>query len=245
MQYLIPNGTETRVFVRNYMDGSWKPWKELAGTVANANVLSLDYYNATCVNKLEIPTLDSSANILCFGDSITAGDTDTSWTYHFEEMTGATIVNKAVAGATFGESTSELWISTQISGVSASEWEDADLIILSAGTNDGVHNTPDDELATKVQAAITSIKAETDKPIVFITPIRRNTPTYSENLKLPYIAGIISNIALSNECNVICGFDFPIASETNGEITNLTRDGLHPNATGANVYARAVINALL
>jgi len=243
VQFIVPNGTETKVYVRNHMDGSWKAWKELGGVPQDANIMERDYYVATCVNKAEI-NIDSTKTILTFGDSITAGNTDTSWTYHFADMIGCTINNKAVAGSTFGESISEKWISTQISGVSSAEWDAADYVIVSAGTNDGVHNTPADELKTKVQAAITAIRAETDVPIIFITPIRRNTPAYSETLKLPYISGIITNVAVSNECNVICGFDFPIASETNGQITNLTRDGLHPNATGANVFARSVINAL-
>ncbi len=247
VQWLIPNGASTKVYVRNHMDSSWKTWKELGGAEPNANLLSLDYYNATAVNRLEIGNIQNK-NILTFGDSITAGSTDTSWTYHFADMTGSTIVNKAVAGASFGESQAESsakYISTQINGVSASEWESADLIIVSAGTNDGLINTSHEELKEKVQAAITAIKAATNKPIVFITPIRRNTPDYAENLKLPLIAGIISNVALMNQCNVICGYNFPIPSQTIDQITNVTRDGLHPNATGANIYARAVINALV
>ena len=245
VQFISSGAQQPELYFRMRMNNSWRAWQKLAIDANNANIANLNYYNSTCVNKLETRGLDSSYTVLCFGDSITAGNTDTSWTYHFANMTGCTIINKAVAGSTYGESTSDKWISTQINGVSAAEWSNADLVIVSAGTNDGVHDTPDDELKTKVQSAITSIKAETDAPIVLITPIRRNTPSYSENVKLPYIAGIITNVAVANECNVICGFDFPIASETNGEITNLTRDGLHPNATGANVFARSVINALL
>lgn len=244
VQYLIPNGNETRVFCRNRMDGSWKAWKELGGVPQDANLLSLDYYNGDAVNKKEIGVIDSTKTLLIFGDSITAGSTDTSWTSHFQTMTGCTIINNAVAGSTYGESTSNLWISTQIAGVTEQQWADADLVILSAGTNDGLHNTPDTEIKEKVQSAIDTIRTHTNAPIIFITPIRRNTPSYSENLKLPYIGGIIANVAVSNQCNVVCGFNFPLSPQTLGVITNLTRDGLHPNAVGANAYARALIGRI-
>jgi len=248
VQFLVTADVDPIIFYRNKSSNTWKAWKKIAvASPSDANLLSLDYYNATAVNKLEIGSIQNKT-ILTFGDSITAGSENTSWTYHFASMTGSTINNKAVAGASFGESQAESsvkYISTQINGVSASEWENADIVIVSAGTNDGLINTPHDELKEKVQSAITAIKTATNAPIVFITPIRRNTPSYSENLKLPLIAGIISNVALINECNVICGYTFPIPSETIDEITNITRDGLHPNATGANVYARSVINALV
>ncbi len=213
-------------------------------TAENANILNLDYYNNDAVNKAEIGSIDSTKTVLVFGDSITAGASETSWTYHFKEMTGCTLINKAVAGATYGETTSSTWISTQINGTSETEWSAADIIIIAAGTNDGVHNTPAAEIAEKVQSAIDTIRANSDAPVIFITPIRRNTPTYAENVKLPYISGIITNKAVTNECNVVCGFNFPIPSQTLGQIANLTRDGLHPNAAGANVFARALIGRI-
>lgn len=251
VQFISSGATTPELYFRTRMNNQWRAWQKLLADanieVVNANIDSLNYYNSTAVNKLEIGSIQNK-NVLTFGDSITAGNTDTSWTYHFAQMTGGTVTNKAVAGASFGESLAESsakYISTQITNTPTTEWNNADIIIVSAGTNDGLINTPHSELKEKVLSAITAIKAATDKPIIFITPIRRNTPTYSENLKLPLIAGIISNVALSNGCNVICGYDFPIPSETIDEITNVTRDGLHPNATGANIYARAVINALV
>lgn len=245
VQYLLTGATAPVMYYRMRMNNTWRAWQKVATAVDNANLMNLNYYNANCVNKLEID-ISNTSNIIAFGDSITAGNGETSWTYHFNNIVGCSINNKAIAGATFGESisTTDKWISTQLEGVTSEEWSAADYIIVAAGTNDGVHDTPDDELLTKIESAIATIKANTNAPIIFITPIRRNTPTYSENLKLPYISGIITNSAVASGCNVINGFTFPIASETNGQIVNLTRDGLHPNATGANVYARCVINAI-
>jgi hypothetical protein len=61
---------------------------------------------------------------------------------------------------------------------------------------------------------------------------------------LPVIAGIISNVALANGCNVINGFDFPLPTYAAGYVDDMTQDALHPNAQGANVFARCIINAL-
>lgn len=113
----------------------------LIGNAENGNDLSLNWFNATSVNKLEMPTF-SNATIITFGDSITAANDETGWTYHFNSMTGATFINKAVGGSTFGESAtpdSGHWISTQISNVTNAQWESAQLVIVSAGTNDYGH----------------------------------------------------------------------------------------------------------
>ena len=209
-----------------------------------------DYFVATSVNKKEIPALESGKTIIAIGDSITAATGETGWTAHFAQMTGVTFVNKAVGGATFGESVSDSGhrISTQIANVTDAQWESADLVIVAAGTNDYQHETPLDELKEKVQADITAIKTKTNKPIVFITPIRRGLAVNNVIiLKIAMISGIIANVALANQCNVICGYDFPIPTyNINGLIDDMTQsDALHPNAYGANVYARSVINALM
>lgn len=223
-------------------------WVGLAEGTENGNVTTLDWFNATSVNKKEIPALDSNTTILALGDSITAAQDETGWVYHFQNMTGCTIVDKAVGGTSFGESEtpdSGHWMLTQIGNVTTAQWESADLVIVACGTNDYGHGTPLDELKEKVQSAITAIKAKTSVPIVFITPIRRgNRLTDDPMLKMPIISGIISNVALANQCNVICGFDFPIPTYATGYVDNMTQDGLHPNALGANVFARSVINAL-
>lgn len=215
----------------------------------NGNILAEDYFCSTCVNKKEIPNLASGTTVLAFGDSITAEQTSAGWVYHFTAMTGCTVVNKAVGGSTFGhtETDSGHWISTQIANTGDSTWADADLVIVAAGTNDYGHNEPLDGIKQYVQAAITAIRAKSNAPIVFITPIRRGLSVYGEAMqKLPMISGIISNVALANQCNVICGFDIPVPTyNINGLIEDMTRDGLHPIETGANAYARFVIGCLI
>lgn len=220
----------------------------IASGSENGNILSLNWFNATAVNKLEIPTLASGTTVLTLGDSITAASDNTGWTTHFTTMTGVTVINKAVGGTSYGESmTSDSghWISTQIANVTNAQWESADLVILACGTNDYGHGTPLAELKEKVLGAIEAIKAKTNVPIVIITPIRRGSSVNGNAIQtLAVMSGIISNVALTNGCNVIRGYDFPIPTYTTGYVDNMTQDGLHPNAIGANVYARSVINAL-
>lgn len=252
------NSTKIKVFISNNPD-AWLNDATIGNTLKiykgtaydqsnNGNILADDYFCSTCVNKKEIPNLSSGTTVLAFGDSITAEPTSAGWVYHFSAMTGCTVVNKAVGGSTFGhtETDSGHWISTQIGNTSDATFDSADLVIVAAGTNDYGHGEPLDGIKYYVQAAITAIKAKTSAPIVFITPIRRGLYVYDDPMqKLPMISGIISNVALANQCNVIRGFDIPIPTyNINGLIDNMTRDGLHPIETGANAYARFVIGAL-
>ena len=216
------------------------------GTFVPTNILGT-FAMGTCVNKREI-AIDNSTTIIAYGDSITRGAEDRNpWVYYLSEITGCTVINKAVGNALFGESvrTEDKWISTQIAGTTSAEWASAGLIVIAAGTNDIGGNTPAAELKEKVQSAITTIKANTNAPILFITPIWRGKSSTDPNLiRIPYVSGIIRSVALSNRCSVINGLDFPIPSWPNGEIEKLTVDSLHPNNTGAYIYAMCVINAI-
>lgn len=260
-EIVIPaNATRMKVLVRNMPD-AWLSDAAIANSlriykgtaydqINNGNLLIDDYFCATAVNKKEIPTLASGTTILAFGDSITAAQDDTGWVYHFAEMTGVTIIDNAVGGSSYGHSETEdsgHWISTQIANTSSANWESASLVIVAAGTNDYGHGTPLDEIKDYVESAISDIRDNTDAPIVVITPIRRGNYLYDDPMgKLAIISGIIANAALANGCNVINGFDIPVPTyNINGLIDNMTRDGLHPTATGANVYARFIIGALM
>jgi lysophospholipase L1-like esterase len=216
------------------------------GTFVPTNILGT-FAMGTCVNKREI-TVDNNTTVIAYGDSITRGTEGRNpWVYYLSEITGCTVINKAVGNALFGESVrpSDKWISTQIANTTSVEWESAGLIVLAAGTNDIGGNTPAAELKEKVQAAITTIKANTNAPILFITPIWRGEGSTDPDLiRIPYVSGIIRSVALENRCSVINGLDFPIPSWSNGVIEKLTADGLHPNNTGAYIYAMCVVNAI-
>ena len=212
----------------------------------------LSAYNAfTCVDKTSVK-LTAATNILAFGDSITHGGSwGTPWTSYLSSLTGCTVNNYAVSGALFGESvrTQDKWISTQITAATSADWTAATLVVVAAGTNDAGYSTTDSELAAKVQVSITAIRAHTNAPILFITPIKRGADDSDSNfIKLPKISGIIENVALKNQCSVICGLDFPIPPHDNDVIENMmgeTGGYIHPNNTGGYVYAMCVINAVM
>jgi lysophospholipase L1-like esterase len=237
----------TVLFVRYKLNNIFNPWKNLTSG-SNEYSEEMGYFVSTCINKAAITGIDSSTHILAFGDSIVSGvGVTNSWLDNVKNATGCTVINKGVGGALFGESvkSSAYWISTQISSVTSVQWENSNLIIIGAGTNDAGSDTPLDELKTKVLSAITSIRENSNAPIMFITPIRRGSSnTDSDLLKLPMISGIICNAAVANYCSVLNGFDIPIPTYTIGQISDLTQDHLHPNETGAKVYAQAVLNAI-
>jgi len=251
------------MYYRSCWGGTWTAWKQFVDKdyvdsaaassteINKGQNLLANYFAGTCVNKKEI-SLSSGDHVLFYGDSITHGSTQNPpWVNEFCSKLGVTAYNKAVSGAVYGHSSSEkpeaYWISTQMDNTTAEEWSNAKLIFVAAGTNDIGYNIATSETAQYVQAAINTIRQNAPTtPIVFITPIRRGQQTSEINLKIPYLSGVITNIALKNECNVICGMEFPIATYSiDGLIDNLTADGLHPNATGSKVYARAVINAIM
>lgn len=252
VQFFVPRTNTFTMYCRSCWGGNWQEWYNISTeskyVYEPINSLS-EYCVSTCINKHDI-TLNSNTNILAFGDSITAGGSfGESWVTKLSNIIGCANVNKAVSGALFGHTTREsnYWISTQIDNTSTEQWNSADIIIVAAGTNDVGYNTPLSDLKTEVQNAITSIKNKNSTaPILFITPIRRGATDSSDTLiNIPLVAGIIENVALSNECSVLNGFDLPIPSYTNGEIDGMMDENIHPNNTGMYVYAIGVINAIL
>lgn len=243
------------MYYRSNWGGNWTDWfkiitqNEVDEIKNNPLALIEQYFVNTCVNKI-LSKITTGDKIIAFGDSITHGTVAFgNWPTELATLTGATAINKAVSTALFAQSfeekTEPYWINTQVNGVASAEWENCKIVFVAGGTNDAGYNTTPSELAICVQQVITNIKSHTNAHIIFITPIRR-TDSAKYNGRLPLISGIIANIALSNGCSVIRGFDFPIpmgVSQTG--ITNLTEDGLHPNAIGQKVYAQSVLNAVM
>lgn len=246
--YATKDDGGTSVYTRYAINSAFYAWKNITKASSSAYSEEMELFVATCIDKSRITGIDANTHILAFGDSIVKGvGVDKSWLGYVSDATGCTVVNKSVGGALFGESTKDAywWISTQIAGVTTSEWSAANLIIVGAGTNDAGNDTPAAELKEKVLSAISAIRAHTDAPILFITPIRRGTSSVDANLlKLPTVSGIICNVAVSNGCSVLNGFDIPIPTYTSGQIADLTQDHLHPNETGTRVYAMAFMGAV-
>lgn len=214
------------------------------------NLLS-KYNVSTCVDKTAIK-MESGSTVIAYGDSITygAGNPDNkSWVNILQEKIGFTLYKKAHTGATYGHvRDEEYWISTQLADTTDAQFTAATLIVFAAGTNDAGYDTAYADLKTYVQSAINYVRGKNaNVPILFITPIKRGGTGQSEARdKVPYMSGIIENVALQNGCSVICGWDFPIPSVYEGEIDGLMGTGhIHPGPTGQQIYARCVLNAIL
>lgn len=260
VQLYVPSGTTHSTYIRSCWEGSWNDWLKMLteNDIEQPDIpYSYEPYNllkkycvSTCVNKKEI-NINENTKILAFGDSITQGGSSygTTWLKYLSDITGCSYNNKAIGGGLFGHEAElrpeRYWISTQIASVTLEEWQNANLIVIAAGTNDAGYNTTMENLKSYVTSAIQTIKEKTSSPILFITPIKRSgSDNSSVLLKLPEISGIIENVALINKCSVICGFDFPIPSYTMGEIDGLQVDSIHPNENGMYIYAMSVVNAV-
>lgn len=218
-----------------------------------ANMMS-KYNVYTCVDKTSVK-MDANSVVIAFGDSITygAGANGRSWVNILADKFGFTLYKKAITGATYGhERSSGKWISTQLENTTDAQFTAATLVVFAAGTNDaGTTDVPDGtsyaDIKTYVQSAITYVRGKNATvPILFITPIKRGTESSNGPKKIPYISGIIENVALQNGCSVICGWDFPIPSVDEGEIDGLMDENyIHPNSVGQQIYAQSVINAIM
>lgn len=121
-------------------------------------------------------------------------------------------------------------------------------VIVAAGTNDANSTETAASIRAAIQAVIDAVKANTTAPIIFITPIRRShdssggagTETYSRQR---LVGAAICNVAVLNDCSVVNGYDFPIATTGTEWVTDMTLDGLHPEAAGKKVYAQSFLSA--
>lgn len=228
---------------------------EAAITALNAYKLPgnlLSKYNVfTCVDKTAVK-MDENTVLIAYGDSITYGaenENNKSWVNYLQEKFGFTLYKKAQTGATYGHVRDEsYWISTQLANTTDAQFTAATLIVFAAGTNDAGYDTEYNDLKTYVQAAIDYVRTKNaNVPILFITPIKRGgTGESAARDKIPYMSGIIENVALVNGCSVICGWDFPIPSVSEGVIDGLMGTGhIHPGPLGQQIYARSVLNAIL
>lgn len=122
-------------------------------------------------------------------------------------------------------------------------------VIVAAGTNDANSTETAVSIRAAIQTVIDTVKANTTAPIIFITPIRRShdssggtgTETYSRQR---LVGAAICNVAVLNDCSVVNGYDFPIATTGTEWVTDMTLDGLHPEAAGKDVYAHSFLSAV-
>lgn len=195
--------------------------------------------------------------VVVFGDSITNWSHGGYWTNYLQTEAGCTVNNYAVSGAGFARGDAGSRIIDQINGTPPAGYPtdapeklpQADVVIIAAGTNDANSAISGGDIRTAIEGVITAIRAATAAPIIFITPIRRShdssggddTNTYSRQR---LVGAAICNVAVLNDCSVVNGYDFPIATTGTEWVTDMTLDGLHPEAAGKNVYAHSFLSAV-
>ena len=208
---------------------NWNSWDNMPRSFCN-----------TCVDKPFNITNDTK--ICVFGDSITTTTHGgITWVSLIADKFSCSAVSHGVGSAVFDTNNSNN-ILAQING--QSDLTQYDIIFVSGGVNDAGSETPIDRFKSSVLATITTLKSKApNAKLVYITPIRRGG--YGGQNLQDY-SGAICQLALSNGCSVINGFDFPIQPWSNEYVDEQTDgDGLHPNLTGKHIYAQSVLNALL
>lgn len=195
--------------------------------------------------------------VVVFGDSITNWSHGGYWTNYLISEAGCAVNNYAVSGAGFARGDEGYRIIDQINGTppdgyptdAPEKLPQADVVIVAAGTNDANSAISGGDIRTAIVGVITAIRAVTTAPIIFITPIRRShdssggddTMTYSRQR---LVGAAICNVAVLNDCSVVNGYDFPIATTGTEWVTDMTLDGLHPEAAGKDVYAHSFLSAV-
>lgn len=218
-------------------------------------------YNYLYNDSLNKPFDFKGKKILAFGDSITAGVisptygvTQNSYIKLFANKVNATLVNKAVSGATIvNEATRSESIYTTITSTS----EAADIIIISGGTNDynlnknlGTFDTEDTTTFYGAMRMICQYISDTwsNATVIFITPINvsKDISGYKKD-RLNLYRNAIYEIATVFGYNVVNGIDLvPVNNQGNWNNYMIAdADGVHPTEAGHKLYFRNLCNKLL
>lgn len=195
--------------------------------------------------------------ISIIGDSIVAG-TNTSHVFH-EYMSlyyGMHILNYGIGGtgyvkkfsgdAMVGQGTVGIGVRETTGGdndilsrVKNEEFPGNALIIM-AGTNDFGSDVPLDDFKDAVDETIATV-LKTDKMLIIITPIHRETETKSNGLKLSDYVNIIKDLCTE--------YAIPCIDAYNESMMNATfavnndryySDGLHPNSVGHSLMCKTI-----
>lgn len=179
--------------------------------------------------------------VLTYTGLATIGDLKTASSGNGYLTFDGTDATALVAGESIALDGAELVESGLFNGAAA--------VIVAAGTNDANSTETASTIRAAIQTVIDTVKANTTVPIIFITPIRRShdssggagTETYSRQR---LVGAAMCNVAVLNDCSVVNGYDFPIATTGTEWVTDMTLDGLHPEAAGKNVYAHSFLTAV-
>lgn len=222
-------------------------------TRMNASPYDWTRWNYFSGNNLWLKTLlvenveiNSSTNLLCFGDSIFTKRQDTYTIPQLLGMyTGANVRNFSVGGATISDREDSVnTITNQLNNhIDDIAW--SDVVIISAGVNDSTLGIPIETAQTYMRACIDFIRNNNaTAKIVWITPY----PHQSMGMRglIAYSSGLCY-VATTNDINVIAGIFCPIPIHRAADFTympSIAHDGIHPTDQGKKIIARFILNEL-
>jgi acyl-CoA thioesterase-1 len=173
------------------------------------------------------------ANILCFGNSLTAGyglSKEKSWPMLIQEKINAQDLNyRVIQSGLSGE--------TSAGGLSRIKWvlkEKIEIFILELGPNDGLRGLPVNHTKDNLQAIIDYVKSKNPNVKVLIAGMRvppNMGPEYSDEFKQMF-----ESLAEANNAELIPFFLIGVAGQKD---LNLS-DGIHPNEKGQKIVTETV-----
>ena len=180
---------------------------------------------AACSKSPQLPSLSSSATILAFGDSLTAGygvAEAESYPANLAQLTARKVVNAGISGEVSADGLLRL--------PEVLEREKPALLILCHGGNDLLRHLDQRQLGDNLRGMV---KLAREKGISVILVA---VPAPDLSLKPPPLYGEIAK-----------EFDLPLESKTLVKIMgkgSLKSDHIHPNAAGYRKLAEAVFSLL-
>lgn len=132
------------------------------------------------------------------------------------------------------------------------ETENADIILIAAGTNDFGTNVPLGEASDCTDVSFYGAldvlfcglrQKNPHAEIYAVTPLhRKGDQANALGIPLSKYAQAIFQKAIQNDIIPINGFDIPIDPNTEEHCKLYAKDGVHPNAEGHRIYAKALLD---
>ena len=243
--YINPdNSGQTQIAISNsglwtrFNTGAWSNWNKINSTS-----------NICVYSDIIKSTFDNKKNPVFYGDSITAGsgvpDDSDYPTVLCKKIGIKSHSNYAVAGASYTNSTNS--IISQLSN-----YDENDIIVISAGVNDCASNATLDSVRSGVKNVCDYLNANhPETPVIFITPIKGGG--YKLNNLEKYI-NAISEVVVCNDIynhfSLITGYNFAFP-DTTGSSDYIVKvfqgkQNVHPSEYGVKtVYVPELCSRLI
>lgn len=182
--------------------------------------------------------IENTKNILCYGDSITAGygldDSSEAYPALLQEKIDSlnldyTVINSGLSGE------------TSAGGLGRIDWvmrQNIDIFLLELGGNDGLRGIPLSETKSNLQEIINKVRVRNPETQIILAGMEL-PPNMGQDYTTEF-RQVFADIANTNEIHFI-----PFILKDVGGIQELNQpDGIHPTAEGHKIVAETVWNVL-